>query len=359
MVATAALFVLLLWPESLIGPSFQMSFAAVLAIVALHNSSPVRSFLAPREESWLSRMGRRAIMLLVTGLVIEIALMPIVMFHFHRAGVYGAFANVIAIPLVTFLSMPLIALALALDSLGAGAPAWWLAGKSLELLLAIAHWTSSQPGAVKLMPEMGGALYALFLTGGLWLGLWRGRVRLLGLVPAAIAGLLMAGKPAPDLLISGDGRHVGIAGEGDQLLVLRDSRSSFASDNLLEMAGMSGVPAPLAEWPGAECSCEFCVVTMQRGGRAWHVLMARIRDLVDERALAAACDRSDIVIADRYLPSSCRPKWMKADRNLLGKTGGLTIFLEDERFDTVAKSQGDHGWWQPRPLRPNRFGPDK
>lgn len=143
MVATAALFVLLLSPESLIGPSFQMSFSAVLAIVALQNSAPVRNFLAPREQVWLSRMGSRGAMLVVTGLVNEIALMPIVMFHFHRAGIYGAFANVIAIPLVTFLSMPLIAMALALDSIGIGAPAWWLAGESLELLLAIAHWTSS------------------------------------------------------------------------------------------------------------------------------------------------------------------------------------------------------------------------
>lgn len=359
MVATAALFVLLLWPESLVGPSFQMSFAAVLAIVALHNCAPVRSFLAPREEGWLSRMGRRGVMLLVTGMVIEIALMPIVMFHFHRAGVYGAFANVIAIPLVTFLSMPLIAIALAMDSVGLGAPAWLVAGKSLELLLAIAHWTAGQPGAVKLLPEMGGALFALFLTGGLWLALWKGRVRLLGLVPAAIAALLMAVKPAPDLLISSDGRHVGIAGEGNQLLVLRDSRSSFASDNLLEMAGMGGTPLPLTDWPGAECSREFCVVTLNRGGRLWHVLMARSRDMVDERALAAACDRSDIVVADRYLPTSCQPRWLKADRNLLGQTGGLTIYLDDVRFETVAESQGEHGWWEPEPERAARFGPKK
>ncbi|MDZ4306563.1 ComEC/Rec2 family competence protein [Allopontixanthobacter sp.] len=359
MVATAALFVLLLWPESLIGPSFQMSFAAVLAIVALHNCAPVRGFLAPREESWLSRMGRRAFMLLVTGMVIEIALMPIVMFHFHRAGVYGAFANVIAIPLVTFLSMPLIAIALVLDSVGLGAPVWWLAGKSLELLLAIAHWTADRPGAVKLLPEMGGALFALFVAGGLWLALWQGRVRLLGLVPAALAALLMALKPAPDLLVSGDGRHVGIAGEGNRLLVLRGNRSSFASDNLLEMAGMNGTPLPLTEWPGADCSREFCVVTLTRGGRLWHVLMARGRELVDERALAAACDRSDIVIADRYLPFSCQPRWLKADRNLLGQTGGLSIYLGDERFDTVAASQGEHGWWRPAPKRPAWSGPKR
>lgn len=154
MVAVAAVAVLLLWPESLVGPSFQMSFAAVIAIVALHNAEPVKRFLAPREEGRVVWLARRTIMLLVTGLVIEIALMPIVLFHFHRAGVYGAFANVIAIPLVTFISMPLIALALALDIVGAGAPVWWLAGQSLDLMLAIAHFTSSQPGAVKLMPQI-------------------------------------------------------------------------------------------------------------------------------------------------------------------------------------------------------------
>lgn len=111
------------------------------------------------------------------------------------------------------------------------------------------------------------------------------------------------------------------------------------------------MPVPLAEWPGADCSREFCVVTLERAGRLWHVLMARSRDLVDERALVAACDRSDIVIADRYLPFSCRPKWLKADRNLLNKTGGLTIYLADERFTTVAQGQGDHGWWQEKPDR--------
>ncbi|MEO1219960.1 MAG: ComEC/Rec2 family competence protein, partial [Pseudomonadota bacterium] len=88
MVAVAAIFVLLLWPESVIGPSFQMSFSAVLAIVALHSSAPVKAFLAPREESSLVRLGRGTAMLFLTGLVIEIALMPIVLFHFHRAGLY-------------------------------------------------------------------------------------------------------------------------------------------------------------------------------------------------------------------------------------------------------------------------------
>ncbi|MEP3051688.1 MAG: ComEC/Rec2 family competence protein [Erythrobacter sp.] len=346
MVAVAAIFVMLLWPESVAGPSFQMSFSAVLAIVALHTSTPVRSFLAPREESWIRHGGRRVFMLFVTGLVIEIALMPIVLFHFHRAGLYGALANVAAIPLVTFISMPLIALALLLDLFGLGAPAWWLVQASLDLLLGIAHWTSAQPGSVKLMPQMTQATIALFVVGALWLALWNSRARLLGFVPAAIATAMLLATPIPDVLIGRDGRHVGVTIEGERLLSLRDSRSSYARDNLLELASVASDPIPMANWPNARCSTEFCLLELDRGGRQWTLLMARNRDLIEERSLAAACDRADIVVADRYLPRSCNPKWLKADKGYLDTNGGISINLVDQTITTVASGQGDHGWWR-------------
>lgn len=346
MVAIAAFFVLLLWPESLVGPSFQMSFTAVIAIVALHGCAPVRAFLAPREEGRLGWGLRRMTMLLVTGLVIELALMPIVVFHFHKAGVYGAFANVIAIPLTTFISMPLIALALLLDLVGLGSPAWWLAGQSLELLLAIAHWTADRPGAVTRMPSMPGAALALCVAGGLWLALWRGRVRLLGLGPAMAGAMLTILSPAPDLLISADGRQAGLRGPDGRLLTLRDSRSDFVRDNFSELAGIESQPIPLARWPGAACSRDFCVVSLRRGGREWHILMARSRELVEERALHAACERTDIVIADRYLPRSCKPRWLKADRRTLERTGGIALTFDPPCLRTVADGQGQHGWWQ-------------
>lgn len=350
MVAVAAVFVLLLWPESIVGPSFQMSFSAVLAIVALHSCGPVKAFLAPREEAWWQRTGRRVAMLFATGLVIEIALMPIVLFHFHRAGLYGAFANVLAIPLVTFASMPLIAFALALDVVGLGAPVWWLVGVSLDLLTGLAHFTAAQPGSVKLMPQMTGATIALFVVGGLWLALWSGRTRLLGFIPAAIATAMLLATPVPDVLIDREGRHVGVtitASDGERrLLSLRDSRSSYARDNLLELSSVTADPVPLAQWPGARCSPEFCVLAIERGGRTWTMLLSRNRDLVEERALAAACEQVDIVVADRFLPASCAPRWLKADRRLLQRTGGLALDLGSGTMTTVAATQGEHGWWQ-------------
>ena len=351
MVAVAAGFVLLLWPETLVGPSFQMSFAAVMAIVALHGASPVRHFLAPREESRMRWLTRRVAMLFVTGLVIEIALMPIVLFHFHRAGLYGALANVIAIPLVTFVAMPLIAIALVLDVAGLGGPFWWLAGVSLDGLLGIAHFTASQPGAVKLMPEIGLATVLWFVAGGLWLALWRGRARLLGAVPIAIGCALLTTAAAPDILVTRDGRDIGLVDEERRLFVLRENAQSYASENLTELSGTKTAAISISRWPGARCSADFCSLPLERGSRVWHVLVARTRNRIDERALASACERADIVIADRWLPQSCRPLWLKADRKFLDHHGGLAIDLERERLRTVRQGQGRHGWWQDAPDR--------
>ena len=348
MIATAAFIVLLFWPEALVGPSFQMSFAAVIAIVALHGSAPMRAFNAPREQAWWAKGLRNLAGLLLTGVVIELALMPIGLFHFHRAGVYGALANVVAIPLTTLASMPLIALALLFDAVGAGAPFWWLAGKSIELLLALAHWTSAIPGAVTMLPAMGKGAFGLFLFGGLWLALWQSKARLLGLVPGLFGLALLWQVKTPDLLISGDGRHVGITGEvADELLVLRESRSDYVRDNLIETAGMNGETRLLDDWPGSRCNADFCAVVLERGGRKWQLLIARGKDYVAERELAAACDRADIVIAPRYLPWSCQPRWLKADRRMLDTSGGLTIDLAAAQVTSVADNQGTHGWWRP------------
>lgn len=349
LLAVAGFAVLLLWPESLTGPSFQMSFAAVLAIVALATSGPVRRFLAPREESWLSRLMRQAAMLFVTGFVIELVLMPIGFYHFHRAGAYGALANVLAIPLTTFAVMPCIALALLCDIVGLGGPFWWLAGQFIDLLLGLAHTISALPGAVSVLPAMGTGGFLLFVTGGLWLGLWSGRARLLGLVPACFGIVWLILLEPPDILVTGDGRHVGLLDDsGDGLVTLRDTGSDYVRDNLREFAGIEGELTPLASWPGSRCNRDFCSVRIDRAGRSWDLLIARGRDQVPERSLAAACDKADIVIADRWLPWSCKPRWLKADRTMLDRTGGLAIRLRGNSVETVAAGQGRHGWWKPR-----------
>ena len=179
-----------------------------------------------------------------------------------------------------------------------------------------------------MMPGMSGATFAMFVGGLLWLALWSGRVRLWGFAPIALGTLALLLTRTPDVLVSGDGHHVGITGEGPDLLVLRAVRDeSYTHTALLENAGMTGNAAALDTWPGARCNSDFCRVELLRAGRRFVLLMARGRDLVELPALASACAQADIVIADRRLPRVCRPRLLKADRALLRQTGGLAIDL--------------------------------
>jgi len=348
LLAVAALVVLLLWPESLLGASFQMSFGAVITIVALHGLGWVRDFSAWRDEGWVSRLARRVVMLLIGGLAIEFALLPVALFHFHRAGVYGALANLVAIPLVTVVTMPCLALALVLDTVHCGGPVWWVIGYSLDLVLWVAHTAADIPGAVTTLPAMAGWVYAVWIVGALWLALWSGRVRLWGLVPIVVAVIAWSSAGPPDILISGDGRHVGITGLGPDLVVFSQGRGSFARDTLLETAGMSGATHALEQWPGTLCSHDFCALAITRNHRRTIVLIARSHARVEEGALALACAKSDLVIADHVLPASCRPRQILVDGAMLARTGGMTVNLSSGAVRTVAESSGQHPWlhWQ-------------
>ena len=115
LVAFGALVVLIFWPEAMAGPSFQLSFAAVATIVVLHDLPWMKSLTERREETLLWRLLRGIASLVLTGIAIELILAPIALFHFHKTGLYGALANVIAIPLTTFVILPLEAIALLFD----------------------------------------------------------------------------------------------------------------------------------------------------------------------------------------------------------------------------------------------------
>lgn len=344
LVATGALVVLLLWPEALAGPSFQLSFAAVTAIIAVAEHPRVRSWFAPREDGWRGRILRGFGSLLLTGIVVEIALMPIAVFHFHKAGIYGALANIVAIPLTTFVIMPLEALALALDAVSLGAPAWWLAGRMLGLLLWIAHVTASAPGATTALPVMPGGAFALIVVGGLWLAVWRTNWRRLGLVPVVIGVIWTMMLPAPDILVTGDGRHVALRMKDGRIALLRDRTGDYARDMLSEAGGTQERPVLLSDQAAARCSRDLCRAELSAGGRAWHVLATRSRYLVPVAEMVAACRSADIVVSDRRLPRTCTPRWLRLDRDALAATGGVAITLASGAVRTVYRPGDAHPW---------------
>ena len=344
MVAAGALFVLILWPETLIGPSFQLSFAAVTAIIALHEWPPVRALLARRDEAWFRRIGRVMLSLFLTGLLVEFTLMPIALFHFHKAGLYGALANIIAIPLTAFIIMPLEALALLLDGIGLGAPLWWCCERTLSALVWMAHQFSSAPGAVTSLPTMSRWTYCCFVAGGMWVFLWRARWRWAGFGLIAVAMVLLHLTPVPDILITGDGRHLAVRDGDNNLWMLRGRSGDYIRTLLRENAGLEDSPNAMDSWSGAQCNPDTCIILLDKGDRQWRILATRSSYLIPAAALAAACGRVDIVVSARYLPKNCRPRWKKIDRRFLVQNGGVTINLDNRIINTVAAHEGHHPW---------------
>jgi competence protein ComEC len=345
LVATGALIVLLLWPDSLVGPSFQLSFAAITAIVVVHGHPKIRAFLARREEALPIRVVRSVAGLIMTGLAVEAALIPIGLYHFHKAGLYGVFANILAIPLTTFVIMPAEALALLFDLAGLGAPFWWVAGRALHFLLVLARRTSAMPGAVAMLPTIPDGAFALMVGGGLWLALWKTRWRRWGLVPLLAGAAWALATPPPDLLVTGDGRHVAFRGPHGEIGILRTRAGDYVRDTLAESSATEAELPDVDDVKGAACNDDACLVTLVRGGRAWRILALRTKSRFDRAPLAEACAAADIVVAERRLPRSCTPRWLKADPALLSRTGGLAIRLgATPLVTTVAQGVGSHPW---------------
>ncbi|MDG2532491.1 ComEC/Rec2 family competence protein [Sphingomonas sp. HITSZ_GF] len=351
LVAAGAVLVLLLWPEALAGASFQLSFAAVTAIVALHESPRMERWFGKREESRLAAWSRGLGSLLLTGVAVELALMPIGLFHFHQAGIYGALANIVAIPLTTFVIMPLEALALLLDMAGLGAPAWWLTERALALLLWIARTTAAAPGAVAAFPTMPGGAFALMVAGGLWLALWRTGMRWAGALPLALGLGWMLATPAPDLIVTGDGRHLAIRMADGSMALLRDRAGDYTRDMLAETGGSDMEPVLLSEQPGARCSPDACLIEHRAGDRIWRVAATRSGYTLPWAEFVALCRSVDVMISDRRLPAGCTPRWLKLDRPALARTGGVAIAFASGRV-TMVRGAGQHPWLHPDKVQP-------
>jgi competence protein ComEC len=360
LLAAGAIIVLLLKPESLFGPSFQLSFAAIAAIMAVHEHPRMRALLMRRDEGWLWGTARSLLGLLLTGLAVEIALMPIALFHFHKAGIYGSLANMVAIPLTTFIIMPLEAIALLFDAIVPGAalgtPFWWLCGQSLQFLLWLAHSVAGLPGAVAFVPGMGPLPFALMIAGGAWFFIWNSRQRFWGFALILTSLLLMLSAPQEDLFITQDGKHVATRMPDGRFALLRGRAGDFVRDALSEASGSDEDMAKLDQSRSAECSLDFCVWTVTGdGGHTLRILASRSNERADWQAVVNACAAVDIAISDRWLPRSCTPKWLKADRKLLAETGGLAIDIDTGTMRQSRNKDSSLPWDNPVQIVPTQM----
>jgi competence protein ComEC len=145
------------------------------------------------------------------------------------------------------------------------------------------------------------------------------------------------------MLVTGDGRHVAVRTDKGMAL-LRERAGDYVRDTLSESAGYDGELAALADLPGARCSQDLCALRMASGGRQWWLLFTRSDMLIERRTFARDCAAADIVVSDRALPRWCRPRWLKIDRRLLARTGGLSIALASGTIRTVRQPGDAHPW---------------
>jgi competence protein ComEC len=227
-VALAAAIILLTRPESIIEPGFQMSFAAVIGLVAVAEWERSRPEAVP--TIWPLPGVRRYLRGIgTTSLVGSIATAPYAAFHFDRATHYAVLGNLLAMPIMGFITMPAAAVAVLLMPFGLDRGPLIVMGWGIEAMLTVGRWVSHLPGAVSITAAWPVGAIVLLSLGGLWIALWRRRWRWLGLL-ALLAGLVLvfANKP-PDLLIARDGVTVAIRGSDGLLRLLRRPSDKYSA----------------------------------------------------------------------------------------------------------------------------------
>jgi competence protein ComEC len=227
--AFAALLVLLWSPFDLMSVSFQMSFAAVLALIACADAaSPWLARL--RTGRWWSTPALYLAGLILTSLVAGTASLPFAAYHFGRATLTYVPANLLAVPLTAFWVLPCGLAALLLMPFGLERLALLPMGTGIDGLLAIAHTVAAWPGAARDVPQIPPQALALVAAGMAWLGLWRTRLRLAGLAPLTAGLLLPLFTTTPDIIISPHADVIA-ARLGDTILIEHARRATaFETD---------------------------------------------------------------------------------------------------------------------------------
>ena len=349
-VAWAALVILALTPAALLSASFQMSFAAVVALIAVYEWISRRA-----SARWaLTRRWWRGLPLyfggvVLTTIVASAATGPFAVYHFNRIAVLGLVANLVAVPLTAFLVMPLAVLALIAMPLGLDGIFLAAMGWGVGVIIHVAERMAALPGASLGIGGFSTIALIAVASGGIWLCLWQRKWRLLG-VPLVLIGVLAIPRaPGPDLLVDGEARLFGVVREDGRLALSSVRASRFAGSVWLRAAGQIGeAPAP---WParpadGADdlvCDALACI---------YHRARRTIALVRDSLALEEECRRADIVVATVPVRGRiCRTAALVIDRFDLWREGAHALWISESGISvkTVQGERGARPWVLRRP----------
>ncbi len=342
LVAWAAFVILLLQPETLLGASFQLSFAAVVALVAVYEA--IRRVWIRRKAAGgvLRRIGLYLAGVGLTTLVAGLATAPFAVQHFNRFAEYGLAANLVAVPITTLWVMPWAVLAFLLMPFGleslALVPMGWGVNAVIETAKTVAGW----PGSVALLPSMTMAGLAMFALGGLWLCLWRQRWRYFGLVGMA-AGLATIGlyRP-PDILVSENAKLFAVRADTGGYRFSSRQAARFSGRDWLRHAGETET----LPWPKEGKSADGRLACDSMG--CIYRVRGQVVALVFELgALAEDCALASVVISRVPVRGdACRGEGIVIDRFDLWRKGTHAIWLDEGelRVHNVRDMRGERPW---------------
>ncbi|APG47118.1 ComEC/Rec2 family competence protein [Phaeobacter porticola] len=337
-VAMAAMIILTLRPESLLGPGFQMSFAATTALIAVFGG--IQGGVAARGPRWM----QIAVGVLLSSLVAGAATAPFAAAHFNLLSHYGLLANVLAVPVMGLVVVPAAVLALCLAPIGAAAPGLWVMDLGIRWILFIANWVASLDGAQGAVHMPSAGVLPLIAIGGLFLILWRGRLRWYGLPVLFVAGLLWQGAQRPPVLIAPNGGIVGVMTEDGRTLS-RAKGHGYAAERWAENDGSLRSQAEAAAlWPYLQrgsptlASLPGKTMSLQVGSPA-RTLIHVINKTAAEALIRCAAE--DVIVSAK--PLSPKGDCLVFDADALRHLGSVQM-QSDGRWVSAQDVIGDRLW---------------
>lgn len=328
-IAVAALAVMLIVPEAVVHPSFQMSFAATLALIAICEGglpwgrAAADTPLAVRIALWGVR---EVTVLALASLVAGFAATPYAAYHFHRMAPYGVIANLLAMPVISAVAMPAGLLALVAMPFGFDAPLWRLMGAGIDWMVAVATWVANLPGAVGHVAAFGAGAMLLATAGLLVICLLRTPLRFIGIVFMLI-GCAAAMMPVrPDVLMSGGGDVVAVRGADGRLTAVKSGNDTLSVREWLAADGDDRNPRDGTVRAGFACDADGCVAHLPDGA-----VVAVSRTAA---ALADDCSRAVLIVTLRAAPADCAARVI--DRAMLHRNGATALTWRHGRFDMAA-----------------------
>jgi competence protein ComEC len=343
-ISIAALAVLLLSPEALVHPSFQMSFAATLALIALYQHG-LPWMAAPADTSWGARVAlwglRGIVALIVASLVAGLATTPYAAYHFHRLAPYGVLANLLAMPVVSAVVMPAGILGLLALPFGFDGPCWQVMKLGIDWMDAVALWVASLPGAVGHMAAFGPGVLALGTIGLLIGCLLRTPLRLAGAAILCVACVLALRTVQPDVMVGSSGDSFAVRGPDGRFQVIRLGNDAFAIHEWLAADGDArGDPRALAAAvkarEGFACDETGCIAKLMGGGL--------VAIGTSPAAFADDCARAALVLTTRAAPPGCAATMI--DRMAARQGGALALRQVGNGWEvTATRSRGEARPW--------------